>query len=230
VQGSPRTLPAHASSTVWRLTSTQYDKSLEKPSGHFSRVSPRCGEPFPVSPMRPSSPPSDKEYVTRRCSRSWQHTTSRVLLRFTAWPTNVPEPLRAVHGTRPFRMGLPNPVALESPPRAAPRRRRRIVAARSHCRELRSQQHPLGVGIPRPSAQGSKGETARACALSTPMPTTALPTAARSKSSRSASASARRPGKHLPHSDLSTRGRLSTTGRPLPLEKGIWGTNPQIGP
>jgi hypothetical protein len=48
-----------------------------------------------------------QEYVMRKCWRSWPRMTWRLSPHSSLWPTNAPEPPRAVHGTRPHKPGCP---------------------------------------------------------------------------------------------------------------------------
>jgi hypothetical protein len=42
--------------------------------------------------MLPSSQPSDREYVMRRCWRNWLHMTWKLSTHSSPWPINAPEP------------------------------------------------------------------------------------------------------------------------------------------
>jgi hypothetical protein len=131
--------------------------------------------------------------------------------RSSLWLTCVPELLRATHGTRHRRLGLPRRVARVLSSRTGKRKRRRTVTTRGRSLLLRSSQLRLGAGTSAISTHGHR-ETAAAHALCTPTVATAPPSAARSSSSRSTSASsASRPPRMAPHlvSGLARRG--STT-------------------
>jgi hypothetical protein len=79
--------------------------------------------------------PSAREYVMRKCWRSWPHMTWRLSPHSSLWPTNAPEPPRAVHGTRPHKPGLPSQVA-QVPSPGTVRRKRRVATTRSHGQPL----------------------------------------------------------------------------------------------
>jgi hypothetical protein len=81
--------------------------------------------------------------VMRKCWRSWPHMTWRLSPHSSLWPTNAPEPPRAVHGTRPHKPGLPSRVARVPFPGMVRRKIRRTVTTRSHDRGPgRPQQTP----------------------------------------------------------------------------------------
>jgi hypothetical protein len=101
-------------------------------SGRSSLASPRCEVLYLAFPMLPSSRPSAREYVMRKCWRSWPRMTWRLSPHSSLWPTSVPEPPRAVHGTRPRRPGLPRRVARVPSPGTVKRKRRRTATTRSH--------------------------------------------------------------------------------------------------
>jgi hypothetical protein len=101
-----------------------------KPSGHLSPASPRYEAPYPVFQMLPSSLLSAREYVMKRCWRSWPHTTWKLSRRSSLWPTSALGPPRVVHGTRHHKPGLPRQVARVSSLRTA-KRRKRTAATRS---------------------------------------------------------------------------------------------------
>jgi hypothetical protein len=79
-----------------------------------------------------SSRLSDREYVMRKCWRSWPHMTWKLSLRSSPWPTNAPEPPRVVHGTRPRKLGLPSRVARGPSSGTERRKRRRTATTRGH--------------------------------------------------------------------------------------------------
>jgi hypothetical protein len=58
----------------------------------------------------PSSRPSDRGYVIRKCWRNWPHMMWRLSPRSSPWRTSVPELLKAGHGTRPHKLGPPRRV------------------------------------------------------------------------------------------------------------------------
>jgi hypothetical protein len=96
-------------------------------SGRSSPASPRCEVLYLAFLMLPSSRPSAREYVMRKCWRSWPRMTWKLSPHYSLWPTNAPEPPRAVHGTRPHKPGLPSRVARVPSPRTVRRKRRRIM-------------------------------------------------------------------------------------------------------
>jgi hypothetical protein len=140
--------------------------------------------------MLPSSRPSDREYVMRKCWRSWPRMTWKLSPHSSLWPINAPEPPRAVHGTQPHKPELPSQVAWVPSLGTERRKRRRTVTTRSRC-------PPLWWSQPRPEARataanahGRRGVTA-AHVLCTPMVATAPQSATRLLTSRNASVSAR---------------------------------------
>jgi hypothetical protein len=141
-----------------------------------------------VFPMPPSSWPSDRGYVTRKCWRSWPHMTWRLSPRSLLWLTNAPEPLRAVHGIQPHKPGLPSQAAQVPSPGTNRRKRRRIATTRGRDPPLWSLQLRPAAGATATNAQERKGVTADH-ALYTPTVTTAPRSVARSLISRNASAS-----------------------------------------
>jgi hypothetical protein len=82
-----------------------------------------------------SSRPSAREYVMRKCWRSWPHMTWKLSPHSSLWPTNAPEPPRVVHATRPHKPGLPSRVARVPSPGTV-RRKRRVAATRSRGQPL----------------------------------------------------------------------------------------------
>jgi hypothetical protein len=136
--------------------------------------------------MLPSSLLSAREYMMKRCWRSWPHMTWKLSPHSSLWPTSVPGLPRAMHGTRHHRPELPRWVARV--PSLGTAKRRRTAASRGHRLLLRSSQPRLGAVASATSAHGRRGVTA-AHALYTPTVATAPRSVARSSSSRSASAS-----------------------------------------
>jgi hypothetical protein len=108
-----------------------------------------------------------REYVMRKCWRSWPRMTWRLSPHSSLWPTNAPEPPRAVHGTRPHRPGLPNRVARVPSPGTVRRKRRRTATTRSRGPPLWSLQPRPGARATATNAHGRRGVTA-AHALCTP--------------------------------------------------------------
>jgi hypothetical protein len=103
-----------------------------------SLASPRYAGPYLASPMPLSLLLSDRGCVMRRCWRSWRHMTWKPSPRSSFWLTNVPELLRAVHGTRHHRLESTKWVARVPSPRATAKRRRRTAATRGRSLLLRS--------------------------------------------------------------------------------------------
>jgi hypothetical protein len=68
--------------------------------------------------------------IMKICWRSWPRMIWRLSPCSLLWPTSVPEPPRAMHGTRHRRPGLPRRVALVPSPKTARRRRGRTAATR----------------------------------------------------------------------------------------------------
>jgi hypothetical protein len=133
------------------------------------------------------------------------------------WLTSVPEPPRAMHGTRPHKPGLPSRVARVPPPGTRRRKRRRIATTRSRDPPLWSLQLRPGVGATTTNAHGRKG-VAAARALYTPTIATAPRSAARSLISRNASANASSSGvkslpRTAPHLVVALARKRSTTAR-----------------
>jgi hypothetical protein len=138
--------------------------------------------------MLPSSRPSDREYVMKKCWRSWPHMTWKLSPHSSLWPINAPELLRAGHGTQPRKPELPSRLARVPSPRMERRKIRKTATTRSH-------GPPLWWSQPRPGAmatatitRGRRGVTA-AHALCTPTVATASRSVARSLTSRSVSVS-----------------------------------------
>jgi hypothetical protein len=77
----------------------------------FISASPRCEVRYLVFLMLLSSRPSDREYVMKKCWRSWPHMTWKLSPRSSLWPTSAPEQPRVVHGTQPRKLELPSRVA-----------------------------------------------------------------------------------------------------------------------
>jgi hypothetical protein len=131
--------------------------------------------------MLPSSQPSVREYMMRKCWKSWPRMTWRLSPHFSLWPTNAPELPRAVRGTRPRRPGLPSRVLS---PRTA-KRRRRTATMRGRSLPLRLSQPRLEDGASAISAPGHREATA-ARAPCIPTLTTVPRSVARSSSSQNA--------------------------------------------
>jgi hypothetical protein len=160
-------------------------KSLRRLSGSSSPASPRCEVLYLVFLMLPSSRPSDREYVMKKCWRSWPHMTWKLSPHSSLWPTNAPEPLKAGHGTQPHKPELPSRVARVLSTGTERRKRRRTTTTRSH-------GPPLWWSQPRPEARatatnahGRRGVTV-AHALCTPTVATAPRSVVRSSTSRNA--------------------------------------------
>jgi hypothetical protein len=139
-------------------------------SGLSSPASLRYEGLYPVSPMLPSSPLSAREYMMKRCWRSWPRMTWKLSPRSSLWPTSVPELPRVVHGTQHHQPELARRVARVLSPRTA--KRRRIAATRGHRLLLRSSQLRRRAGVSATSAPGHREATA-AHALCTPTVATA---------------------------------------------------------
>jgi hypothetical protein len=152
----------------------------------------------------------------RKCWRSWPRMTWRVSPHPSLWPTNAPEPPRAMHGTRPHKPGLPSRVVRVPSPRTVRRKRRRTVTTRSRGPPLWLLQPRPGAGATATNAHDRRGVTA-AHALCTPTVATMPRSVARSLTSRNASASgARSSPRTAPHLivDLAKK-RLTTARWPL---------------
>jgi hypothetical protein len=135
-----------------------------------------------------SSRPSDREYMMKRCWRSWPHMTWKLFPRSSLWPTSAPEPPRVVHDTRPHKLELPSWVARGPSSGTERRKRRRTATTRSRGPPLWwSQQRPEA----RPTATNARGrrEVAAVHALCTRTVATAPRSAARSLTSQNTSAS-----------------------------------------
>jgi len=168
--------------------------------------------------------------MTKRCSRSWRRTRCRASPRSSPWPTSVPGPQRAVHGTLLHKTGPPQLVAPQPLPRVvAKRRKTRTAVATDRRLNPRLLQQHQGVRTRGASARAHRVVIV-AHALSTPTPITALLTAARFRNSRSASAGAMTRPPRTPLLLLQA-GSLARR-RPLvaipPLQRRSWGTNPQL--
>jgi hypothetical protein len=126
------------------------------------------------------------------------------------WPTNAPEPPRAVHGTRPHKLGPPSRVARVPSPRMA-KRRRRTVAIRGHSLLPRLSQPRIEGGASAISTPGHR-EAIAARAQCIPTLTTVPRNVARSSSSQNTSVSdaSSRP-RMTPRSVVSLVRRGSTT-------------------
>jgi hypothetical protein len=109
-------------------------------SGRLSPASPRCEVLYLVFPTPPSSRPSGREYMMKKCWKSWPRMTWRLSPHSSLWPTSAQEPPRAEHGTRPHRPELPRQVAQVPFPGTVEGKGRRAAATR-------------GRGLPRWSSQ-----------------------------------------------------------------------------
>jgi hypothetical protein len=164
--------------------------------------------------MLPSSLLSVREYVMKRCWRSWPRMTWKLSPRSSLWPTSAPGPSRVVHGTWHHRPGLPKRVARVPSLRTA-KRRKRTVATRSRRLPLWSSQLRLGAGTSATSTHGRRGVTA-AHALYTPTVAIAPQSVARSSSG------ANRPPGMAPHLVVALARKGSTATR-WPRENGTSG-------
>jgi hypothetical protein len=153
----------------------------------FISRSPRCEVRYLVFPMPPSSRPSDRGYVIRKCWRNWPHMMWRLSPRSSPWRTSVPELLKAGHGTRPHKLGPPRRVVRVPFPGTA-ERKRRAAATRSHSLPRWSSQLQPGAGATVTNAHDHK-EVTTARALYIPTVATAPRSVARSLISQNASAS-----------------------------------------
>jgi hypothetical protein len=163
--------------------------------------------------MLPSSRPSVREYVVRKCWRSWPRMTWRLSPHSSLWPTNAPEPPRAAHGTRPHKPGLPSRVARVPSPGTVSRKRRRTTTTRSCGPPLWSLQPRPGARTNATSAH-DRGRVAVAHALCTPTVATAPRSVARSLISRNVSANdASSPPRTAPHFVADLVNKRSTTAR-----------------
>jgi hypothetical protein len=98
--------------------------------------------------MLPSSRPSAREYVMRKCWRSWPRMTWRLSPHSSLWPRSAPEPPRAVHGTRPHRPGLPRRVARVPSPGTIKRKKKK-----DH-----DHQKPWSTALVVAAATGGRGD------------------------------------------------------------------------
>jgi hypothetical protein len=176
-----------------------------------------CEVLYLISLMPPSSRPSDRGYVTRKCWRSWPRMTWKLSPRSLLWLTSAIEPPRAVHGTRPHKPGLPSWAARVPPPGTRRIKRRRIATTRSRDPPLWSLQLRRRAGATTTNANGCKG-VAVARALYTPTIATASRSAARSLISRNASANVSASGvsslpRTAPHLVVVVARKRSTTAR-----------------
>jgi hypothetical protein len=117
--------------------------------------------------MLPSSRPSVREHVMKKCWRSWSRMMWKLSPHSSLWPTSAPEPPRAGHGTRPHKPRLSRRVARVPSPGTVKRKRRRAAATRGHSLPRWSSQLRLGAGATATNAHGRRGVTA-AHALCTP--------------------------------------------------------------
>jgi hypothetical protein len=149
----------------------------------------------------------------RKCWRSWPRMTWRLSPHSSLWPTNAPEPPRAVHGTRPYRPGLPSWVARVPSPGTVRRKGRRIATTRSRGPPLWSLQPRPGARATATNAHGRRGVTA-AHALCTPTVATAPCSVTRSSTSQNATASDMSSlPKMAPHLVADLAKKRSTTAR-----------------
>jgi hypothetical protein len=138
--------------------------------------------------MPPSSRPSDRGYVIRKCWRSWPHMMWRLSPSSSLWLTSELELPRAVHGTRPHKPGLPKRVAWVPPPGTA-KRKRRATATKGRSLPCWSLQLRPGARATATNAHDHKGVT-MARALYTPTIATTPRSVSRSLISQNASANA----------------------------------------
>jgi hypothetical protein len=145
--------------------------------------------------MPPSSRPSDRGYVIRKCWRNWPHMMWRLSPRSSPWRTSVPELLKAGHGTRPHKPGPPRRMVRVLSPGTA-ERKRRVAATRSCSLPRWSSQPRLEAEATTTNAHNHKGVTA-ARALYIPTVATTPRSVVRSLISQNASA-------NVPASDVSS--------------------------
>jgi hypothetical protein len=172
--------------------------------------------------MPPSSRPSDRGYVIRKCWRNWPHMMWRLSPRSSPWRTSVPELLKVGHGTRPHKLGPPRRVVRVPFPRTA-ERKRRVAATRGRSLPRWSSQLRPGAGATATNANSHKGVTV-ARALYIPTAATAPRSVARSLISQNASANAptsdvRSLPKTAPHLAAVLAKKRSTTARWLRLNR-----------
>jgi hypothetical protein len=80
--------------------------------------------------------------------RSWPHITWKLSLCSLPWPTSALEPPRAVHGTRPRKLGLPSRVA-RGPSSGTERRKKK---------KDRDYQKPRSTALVVAAATGGQGD------------------------------------------------------------------------
>jgi hypothetical protein len=124
----------------------------------------------------------------KKCWTSWPHMTWKLSPRSSLWPTSVPEPPRAVHGTRPHKLELPNQVGRGPSSETERRKRRRTATTRNRGSLLWWSQQRQEARATATNARG-RGEVAAVHALCTRVVATAPRSAARSLTSQNASAS-----------------------------------------
>jgi hypothetical protein len=160
----------------------------------------------------------------KKCWRSWPHMTWKLSPRSSLWPINAPEPPRAVHGTRPHKLELPNRVA-RGPSSGMERRRKRRTAT------TRSRGPPLWWSRQRSEARATatnardRRRVAAVHAMCTRMVATAPRSVARSLTSQNASATGvSSPPKMAPHLAAGPARKRWTTAR-CPRLNGTSGIN-----
>jgi hypothetical protein len=124
----------------------------------------------------------------KKCWRSWPRTTWKLSPHSSPWPTNAPEPPKAVHGTRPHKPGLPSRVAQVPSPGTVRRKRRRTATTRSRGPPRWSLQLRPGAGATTTNIHGRRGVTATH-AMCTPTDAIAPQSVTRSLTSRNVLAS-----------------------------------------
>jgi hypothetical protein len=124
----------------------------------------------------------------RKCWRSWPHMTWKLSLHSSLWLINAPEPLKAVHGTRPHKPELPSRVAWVLSLGTERRRGRRIVTTRSSGLPLWLSQPRLEVKAIATNVHDRRGVTV-AHALCTPTVATPPRSVTRSLTSKNVSVS-----------------------------------------
>jgi hypothetical protein len=130
-----------------------------------------------------SSRPSDREYVMKKCWRSWPHMTWKLSPCSLLWPTSALEPPRAVHGTRPHKLELPSRVARGPSFETERRKRRRTTTTKSCGPPLWWSPQRLEVRATATNARDRR-DVASIHALCTRMVATAPRSAARSLTSQ----------------------------------------------
>jgi hypothetical protein len=119
-------------------------------------ASPRyVGQP-PVFRMLPSSLLSARGYAMRRCWKNWPHAMWTMSPHSSLWLTSVPEPPRAVLGTRHHRWRLQRRVTRMSSPRAEAGRKRK---SKNHGHE--KPQFAISVATATAGGQVERGKRPR---------------------------------------------------------------------